>query len=66
MVRPSDVRFTAKKNCMKRELGTVNDEQAKCEKRLLKNITTQKRQTQPTVNRLKKKHQITAVLNQVS
>ena len=32
MVRPSDVRFRAKKNCMKRELGTVNNEQAKFEK----------------------------------
>ena len=55
MVRPSYARFTAEKNCMKRELGTVNDKQAKCEKRLLKYITTQKRQNQTEVNRLKKK-----------
>ena len=46
-------RAKAKKNCMKRELGTVNDKLAKCEKRHMKNITALKQQHQTKMDGLK-------------
>ena len=54
-------RAKAKKNCMKRELGTVNDQLAKYENRDMKNITALKHQHQTKMDGLKKKHKISAV-----